>query len=458
MRDGKRILFTLSTGWAVRNYVGTGVIENLAGRCEVTLLVPPHLEDACRDDVDENKIRVVVRDVGEEPIRWALVRQLKKKVHLYLRKSNTENLWRKYVDRPLYQRVGGVVLDATLRFINPVSMLLLLERMEVLFNQDKSALKLLDEFEPDLVFCANLSNYFDDSIVNAAARKNLPCQYMVLSWDHLSSKVVLRSWFDAIYVWNKVTREEILGLDYGYNEAQIIVAGIPQYDIYLDAPTLSRGDWCSQYGLDPSRKTILFSTMPQIRHDQQHIIIESIMDMLSKHPVYCETVQMLIKCHPFDNALVYDSLVEKYRHLSIRKSSLPEGKSQSDWQPSSDELTVSRDCLYFCDVNINIFSTVTIEASMFDKPIVHVGFDPHPVENRIPCIEYYSFEHFIPVMSFNASILAKSFAELYEALEISLENPGFKREARRRLAENYAPRFDCRASEKLAKSIIESFS
>ena len=89
---------------------------------------------------------------------------------------------------------------------------------------------------------------------------------------------------------------------------------------------------------------------------------------------------------------------------------------------------------------------------MFDKPIVHVGFDPHPVENRIPCIEYYSFEHFIPVMSFNASILAKSFAELHEALEISLEDPGFKREARRRLAENYAPRFDCRASEKLANS------
>jgi hypothetical protein len=458
MRNGKRVLFTLSTGWAVRNYVGTDVIANLAEACEVTLLVPSHLEESCRNDLDDSRVRIIVRDVGEEPTRWALMRQLKKKVHLYLRKSNTESLWRKYVDRPLYQRVGGVVLDSALRFINPVSMLLLLERLEILFNQDKSALKLIDELEPDLVFCANLSNFFDDSIVNAAARRKLPCQYMVLSWDHLSSKVVLRSWFDRIYVWNAVTKEEILDLDYGYIDARVIVTGIPQYDVYLDTPTLSREDWCSQYGLDPKRKTILFSTMPQVRHDQQHLIIESIMNMLSEHPVYRETVQMLIKCHPFDNALVYDSLVDRYRNLSIRRSSLPEGKSQSDWQPSSDELTISRDCLFFCDVNINIFSTVTIEASMFDKPIVHIGFDPHPVENRIPCIEYYGFEHFIPVMRFDASILAKSYAELFEALKLSLEKPEFKREARRRLAENYAPRFDCRASVKLAQSIADSFA
>lgn len=458
MRDGKRLLFTLSTGWAVRNYVGTDVIANLTERCEVFLLVPPQLEEACRSDVDESRVRIIVRDVGEEPTLWALMRQLKKKVHLYLRKSSTEDLWREYVERPLYQRVGGVVLDVALRFINPVSMLLLLERMEILFNQDKSALKLIDELEPDLVFCANLSNFFDDSIVNAAAKKNLPCQYMVLSWDHLSSKVVLRSWFDAIYVWNSVTKEEILDLDYGYRDTQIIVTGIPQYDVYLDAPAMSREDWCSQYGLDPKRKTILFSTMPQVRHDQQHIIIESIMDMLSEHPVYCETVQVLIKCHPFDNAPVYDPLVDKYRHLSIRKSSLPDGKSQSDWQPSPDELIISRDCLYFCDVNINIFSTVTIEAAMFDKPIVHIGFDPLPVENRIPCIEYYGFEHFIPVMRFDASILARSFAELHEALAMALDKPEFKRESRRRLAEQYAPRFDCRASVKLANAVGDSLA
>ncbi len=86
-------------------------------------------------------------------------------------------------------------------------------------------------------------------------------------------------------------------------------------------------------------------------------------------------------------------------------------------------MTVARDALYFCSVNINIFSTVTLEAAYLDKPIVHIAFDAGPVSNRIPCREYYKFDHFRNIAESGASILVESYEELFAALRGSLQHP-----------------------------------
>lgn len=94
-----------------------------------------------------------------------------------------------------------------------------------------------------------------------------------------------------------------------------------------------------------------------------------------------------------------------------------------------------RDALYYCSVNINVFSTVTLEAALLDKPIVHIAFDPRPVRGRIPCAEYYRFDHFAPITKSGAGRLVHSFDELYTAVGEYIRDPAQDAPARRRLVD-----------------------
>ena len=123
--------------------------------------------------------------------------------------------------------------------------------------------------------------------------------------------------------------------------------------------------------------------------------------------------------------------------VAINKSTLPIGVPQDKWLPSRNEMTTARDCLYFCSIDINIFSTVTLEAAYFNKPIIHIAFDPSPVNNRIPFREYYNFYHFKNITNMEASKMVYSFKDLYEAINYYLENPVINTLERKLLVDSY---------------------
>ncbi len=254
---------------------------------------------------------------------------------------------------------------------------------------------------------------------------------MVLSWDHLSSKIVLSRRLNSFLVWNEHTQQRIVATYPCYRPEQIHVVGIPNYDLYAEQPSHSYESWCQKYGLDAKRRTILFSTMPQSRHEQQHLIVEELLKAIVRREEVPSDLQVLIKCHPFDDSREYDKLLGRYP-VAIHRTGLAPGQPQEQWIPTSQEITSSRDCLYFCSVNINIFSTVTIEAAYFDKPIIHIAFDPLPLApGRIPCHEYYNWDHFRPIVAANASLMARSYQDLFEAVRRYLDNPQLRAAERR---------------------------
>jgi len=276
---------------------------------------------------------------------------------------------------------------------------------------------------------------------------------MVLSWDHLSSKVILNKKYDRILVWNRLTKSEILRTYPSYIDDQVRIVGIPQYDIYKEKPELSYHQWCENYGLDSNKKTILFSTMPQVRHNQQHIIIERLLKAIVEGELPHD-LQVLVKCHPFDNSDLYDGFPGKYP-VAICKSTLKSGLPQEKWIPSEKETRVSRDCLYFCAMDINIFSTVTLEAAYFDKPVIHIAFDPMPVSGRIPCREYYNFEHFKNITRANAAKMVFTQEELYRAISNYLAHPEFQKKERQELLAQYLTIDPGSATDNVVREIEE---
>jgi hypothetical protein len=433
----KPILFiSVSIGWAIRNFFQTGIVENLKAHFEVIALTTPKAKrNLCELGFDQS-ITIIEVEVGKEPLTWMLFRQLKKKIYMEGRHSSTEAIWEKYYPRPLYQRGGGKIIKSFLGLLNVQRLYNMVDWLDLKINKDMRLANIFQEHRPAIFFATHATAYFEECLLRNALEANVPSIYMILSWDHLSSKILLNQRLHSVLVWNKHTKNEVLKTYPHYQDKQIRVVGIPQYDLYAEKPNITYADWCRKYDLDPARRTILFSTMPQSRHEQQHIILEELLKIIIGGKRLPPDLQILIKCHPFDNFKGYDSLLNDYP-VGIHRNSFDITQTQEDWMPALSEMEASRDALYFCTLNINIFSTVTIEAAYFDKPVVHIAFDPQPIKDRIPCHEYYNWDHFKPIVDIGATVLVHNFEELYDAINQLISQPSLFKEQRRQLVAKY---------------------
>jgi hypothetical protein len=444
----------MSTGWSVRNFIYTGIVEKLLKDFHLIIITSPNLIDKLASLHHLNGVKLIALSSNHEPIRWRLFRQIKKKIYMEGRRSSTEQIWEKYVKRPYYQKIGSFIIKQILKIIKYDYLLMLVENIDHKLNSDKLTKELFIQYKPEMFFATHATTYFEERLLHSAVALRIPVVFMVLSWDHLSSKVVLSNKYKYIFVWNSITQQEILETSDVYEKNQIRVVGVPQYDIYYDKPKLSYNEWCQKYDLSSAKKTLLFSTMPQIRHNQQHVIIEAILKNIEQGKDLPVDLQVLIKCHPFDDVSKYEYLLTGKYPVGILKTTLPPGVHPDNWFPAENEMEISRDALYYCAININIFSTVTLEAAYLDKPVIHIAFDPYPVKNRIPCKEYYNFEHFRKITLMNASILVYSFKDLYQAINQYLMNVNINSEQRKNLVNFYFAQDITSASDAVVANLI----
>ena len=78
------------------------------------------------------------------------------------------------------------------------------------------------------------------------------------SWDHLSSKSLIREVPDRIFVWNETQKQEAEHL-HGLETDRVVVTGAQCYDQWFDRrPERSRKDFCAAMGLPPDRLLLLW--------------------------------------------------------------------------------------------------------------------------------------------------------------------------------------------------------
>ena len=433
----KPLLINISCAIALRNFINTGIANEIAKFRKVHIFCPEEMYDNLIDNTNLSSCTVHKIKTGPEPVVYKVFRQLKKKFYMERRECSTEKIWEKYTDRPYYQKLGSLFVKLCYLIWPKGNYFEIIEWIDVLITKGSSLQNKIIDLEISAVLFTHSNTFMEELVYRNIANMNVKKYYMVLSWDHLSSKTVLHKNYDKILSWNKATEKELLTTYKWFNTNQIEILGIPQYDSFNEKQILNYKQWCEIYKLNSNKKTILYSTMPQIRHNQQHIIIEEICDIINNRKEL-KNYQVLIKCHPWDNFEGYSKIVNEYKFVAIRKTNLDKNAQINNWKPVNNEIQESRDCLYFCSININIFSTVTIEAAIYDKPIVHIGYYPNDIEEgRIPCEEYYNWEHFKAIMDLQASILVKSKSELDKALIKYAKNPDFLHTERKNLVNTY---------------------
>jgi hypothetical protein len=119
----------------------------------------------------------------------------------------------------------------------------------------------LREHQPDVVLFTPLIGVVAspqlDCLLSARAQ-GYPTALCVWSWDHLSSKAILRTIPDRVFVWNDTQREEAITL-HRVPPARVVVTGAQCFDHWFDRrPSLSHDDFCRKVGLPAGRPYLLY--------------------------------------------------------------------------------------------------------------------------------------------------------------------------------------------------------
>jgi hypothetical protein len=114
--------------------------------------------------------------------------------------------------------------------------------------------------DPDVVLLASVSAWrapqFDHlRAARALGRRTGIC---VFSWAHLSSKAILRTIPDRVFVWNETQRNEAVRL-HAVPAERVVVTGAQCFDQWFDRrPSMNHDDFCRKLGLPAGRPFLLY--------------------------------------------------------------------------------------------------------------------------------------------------------------------------------------------------------
>jgi len=298
-------------------------------------------------------------------------------------------------------------------------------------------------------------------VLRAARRRQVPTMAVDLSWDNLTNKLFPIRRVDRLVVWNATMRREAHEL-HGYELEEIDIAGPPQFDGYFNGESRSsRADFCRRVGLDPARRLLSLTTIPAEAYPRHDVVIDSVIEGMRSGALIAPC-DLLVRVHPRDDLRKYD----RYRstpHVAVEK---PFRETARSGDGHSVDVTAEStrhlaDTMYHSDVVLNVASTIAIEASIFDTPIVNIAFDQDAADTRpflASPLRYYSYTHYQQIVRAGAVRIAKSSGEMIDLVNAYLVDPSRDAEGRRRVVAEQCEFTDGRSAERLAGVIVRELT
>src|SRR4029079_11436783 len=230
-----------------------------------------------------------------------------------------------------------------------------------------------DRYQPVLVVAANPGLVFSEvPLLRTAKRRGIRTMALDPSWDNFTNKLVPVRHVDRLIVWNEIMKEQAVSL-HGYDPSAISVAGAPQFDPHFRART-PRAEFFARIGADPNRKLIALTTTPRSLYSHHDHVLRVLVKAMETGQL--ANAQVLVRLHPRDEVDAYREFANT-PHVIIEKPfrgtvKVADGLAIDVMPENQKHLG---DTLYHADVVVNVASTITIEACIFDTPVVNINFD-----------------------------------------------------------------------------------
>ena len=319
--------------------------------------------------------------------------------------------------------------------------------------------QLFERYQPVLLVGSSPGLIFSEvPLLRTAVRRRVRTIIVDPSWDNFTNKLIPVRRADRLVVWNDIMKQQAVDL-HGYAPDQVRVSGPPHWDRYFrPGPVISRDAFFARIGADPSRRLVTLMTTGKTLYDHYPRVVRILMSAIESGR--WGAVELLVRLHPRDDLERYDAF-RGIPHLIVEKPFKKTVKSGDglDVDITSENQRHLADTLRHSDVVVTVASTIAIEASIFDTPVVDVSFDGEtPVEFAKSARRYYKFTHYANITRQGAAPVAETPEALVEHVGRYLADRSLDREGRRRVVQDQCQFTDGKSSERIAKFVVEELA
>jgi len=278
----------------------------------------------------------------------------------------------------------------------------------------------------DFLFFTHQRPPYIAPLIYAAEQLHIPTGTFIFSWDNLASKGRMAGNFNYYFVWSHLMKSELLQFYTSVQEQQIKVVGTPQFEPYvLKRYQVTKSEFEDNFKINPKLKTICFSCGDVSTSKNDPLYIETIAEAIQTNQLG-EAVNFLVRTSPAETPERFMYLKEKYPFIlwNYPKWDLVRQDHQETWSqrvPTAEDMKDLRSILQFCDVFVNMCSTMSLDAMCFDKPVINPVFGT--IENGLYDDQrFLKYAHYKRVADSGAVAILKTSKELITAIALVLDD------------------------------------
>lgn len=287
----------------------------------------------------------------------------------------------------------------------------LVRRIEHAVPEDPNIRGYLERQKPDLLLLTPLISLGSSQVdyLRAAHALGIPTTLCVWSWDHLSSKALIREWPDRVLVWNETQKREAIEL-HGLPAHRVVVTGAQCFDQWFDRqPSRTREDFCREIGLPLDRPYLLYvcSALFPGGPIEAPFVVEWVRRVRASGSARLRGAGILIRPHP-SRRPEWDAVDTTSLDAVVWGGNPIDARGKADYF----------DSLYHSAVVVGINTSAFIEAGIIGRP-VHTLIAPEMAENQTGTV------HFDYLLRAGGGLLnvATAFDEHLRQLDDALAHP-----------------------------------
>lgn len=418
-------------------------IQDLAGRYQVQLEKPPLLS-AKRLYLDGQIRPYLYEDVRGNFALWS------KHVRTIEEAKRSPRLLPKLQPR-VYMAINKIVVRHPIirRGVT---------RWEKTWLADSRAAQLMRRLNPGIVVSTYPVDPTEASLLLAAQRAAIPTVGQLLSWDNITSKGRFAVVPDYYVSWGPIMSAELREY-YQIKSENIIETGPAHFDAHVTGvhPAQTRSV-LQQLGLQPNNPYLFFGMSAPIFSPYEIELVEWLARAVEA-ACFGPDMQLVIRPHPQNvqghmadtawlprlEALASSRVAIDYPILE--HSGLP-------WDMNARDLPKLANLLAGCAVSLNVGSTLAIDAILHDKPVVLPLFDAgHELPWWQGSGRSLGYIHIDKLVKRGGVRVARSFAEMAQAIQAYLQDPSLDRDGRAKTRNDETGPSDGRASERVADAL-----
>jgi hypothetical protein len=449
-REPKTIFITIFQGTEAKNILRTDIYKNLAAREDIRLV----FFVGSKEKAEYYKKEFFGLNIIYEIVKPNVLSGLNKffsNLSFSLLRTDTTGLRRKMdleIDSNYTRYVYGFIFNKILArsWIRKIARVL-----DYKLAKSSVFSEYFNKYNPSAVFLAHLFDDLEVNLLKEAKRRGVKTIGFINSWDKLTARNIIRVLPDELLVFNNIVKKESMSYA-DMPENKIEVVGIPQYDWHINYKPLSRKDFFGRKNLDLNKKLIVYAPMGKAYSDSDWEIIDLLQNSIEDGKI--KNSQLLVRFQP--NDFVDKEEIEKRRWLIYDMPGIRFSKDRGvDWDMSFEDIKGLTDTLANTDLFICYASSMSIDAAVFDKPIINIDFE---IGSKKPMIKspthFYKMSHYQKAVKTGGICYPKSEVDFIDCVNSYLNDPGINRLGRKRLVSEQCWRLDGKSGERVANFIL----